>query len=239
MAEIELKINDIERRLENIENMLLHGNTSPLIKLRARSIRTSDLSSITADMGTLTAGTIQTGTTAPYVTIDSDGILILNTLTGTAALRLETDGPDTVTEMRECEGGLAVSSDQADVVSFRLYDTEYQAGGANLRLQVECTAAQTFLRGYDASDTASFEIVNTFASGDTEINGLDAGDLKLSSASGQVVFADDIEPAVDASLYLGDYEKGFAGLVLADDSDGKWYAITSHNGAVTITEVTS
>lgn len=220
-------IGGLDERVEHIENVLFHGAST--MKLQVRQIRATKLG----------ASIIQTGATAPYVKMDADGILIVNDLAGDAALRLRSYTPNTTTEIRECEGGIAISSDQTDVVSFRLFDTAFSAGATNRRLNAEFSALSGGITLSDNSDADTFRIYGTYSDGDTYLEGLDAGDLVLKSASAQVTVDDDLEPEADDTYYLGDYSKGFKGLILKDTTDGKWYSIRSTNGAVVIAEVTS
>lgn len=221
---------EITMRVENLENMLLHGVMSPLVKVTARQIRATVQ---------IRATLIRTDTTAPYSKLDADGLLVVNDLAGNAAIRIENDPTDTISELRECEGGIAISSDQADYVTFRLYDTSFQASATQRRLNIEFTSATGRFEMADASDDTTFQILSTYSSGDVELKGLDSGDLILSSTSAQVTCTDDFEPTTDDTYYLGDYQKAWKGVIVADKSDSKYYLITTDAGAIDVTEVAS
>lgn len=216
----------LDERVEHIENVLFHGAST--LKLQVRQIRASKLG----------ASIIQTGTSVPYVKMDADGLLIVNGLAGNAALRLKNDPTNTTTEIREAEGGLAISSDVADVCSLRLFDTAFTSGTGNRRFNLEFSALAGEMRFADNADLDTFRIYCTYSDGDTQLEGLDAGDLVLKSASAQVSCANDFEPEAN-TLLLGDYQRAWAGLIVLDQTDGKYYRIHTDSGAVHVTEVTS
>ncbi len=217
----------LDERVEHIENVLFHGAST--LKLQVRQIRATKLG----------ASIIQTAFKAPYVKIDSDGVLIVNDLAGDAALRLKSYTPNTTTEIRECEGGIAISSDRADVVSFRLFDTAFSAGATNRRLNAEFTALSGGITLSDNADADTFRIYGVYSDGTTTVEGLDSGNLILKSASAQVTVANDLEPETDDTYYAGDFQKGWKGIIVKDTANSKWYSIRSTNGAVVIAEVAS
>jgi hypothetical protein len=221
-----ISLKALDDRVENLEAMLLHGG-SPLVRLKVRSMRTTSI----------TSGTIKTSLSVPYVQIDSAGVLIVSGLAGSAVLRLKNDPTSTITEFREDDGGVAISSDQTNTVSLRLYDTAY--GAPNQRMELTHSTTQSLLEFMDTSEVSTFQIRNVYAAGTVEINSLDSGDLMLSSASAQVTVDSDFEPETDDTLWLGDYGKAWKGLQLKDTTDGKWYKVVSTNGALVISEETS
>ena len=216
----------LDERVEHIENVLFHGAST--LKLQLRQIRATKIG----------ASIIQTGATAPYVKIDADGILIVNDLAGDAALRLKSYTPNTTTEIRECEGGIAISSDQANAVSFRLFDTAFSAGATNRRLNAEFTSLSGGITLSDNADADTFRIYGTYSDGKTYLESLDSGNLVLKSAA-SVSLANDLKAETDDTYYLGRFQAAFKGVVVKDTANGKWYSIRSTNGAVVIAEVAS
>lgn len=271
-------------RLDRIEGALFRGIMDPTIQIGASSIQCLTLSSISANLGTVTAGTLigatmktsatvgalsagqgiiintshfaaynstgdmqfeidsatgvaRTGTSAPYAQLSDEGLLVVNTLGGTSGLKLKTATLDTISSIQEIEGGVGISSDQTDVVKFALYDTAI--GSSNLRLNFAGSATSSDLELYDASGIKKFTIQNLYSSDATTISNLGTGDLVLASASAQVGVSNDVEPSVNNTYYLGDYLKGWKGVILYDQTDSKYYLLHLDSGAVHVTEVTS
>ena len=286
LAQTNLLPSAVGERLNMIEAALFQGVVSPLVRISASNIDVISLSAISANIGTVTAGTLigtlfetsatvgegtdgegilinadhiaaynttgdlqfeidsatgvaRTGTSAPYAQLSDAGLSVYSTNTSEAGLYLNNSDTGTVSTIREADGGVAFVSDQTDICLFRMYDTEYDAGVTNLREEHGYTSAAGYIKMLDSADAEMFSITVTHATDLVEIASLGTGDLRLISGSGFVSFSDDAIPDTDATLTLGDYQLGWAGIVLADDSDGKWYRITSHNGAVTIAEETS
>jgi very-short-patch-repair endonuclease len=277
-------VDALSARVDHIEGSLYRGIMDPSIRIVGSSVQVATLSSISANLGTVTAGTLigttfktsatvgeatvgagvlingthfaaynstgdlqfeivaatgvaRTGVTAPYAELSDEGLLIVNNLSGSAGLHLKNDPTNTTTELREAEGGLAVTSDVTDQVKFEMYDTSYSP--ANLRLGFGASASAGAIRLYDTDGTATLLLRTVYSSGDSEVTGLAAGNLVLNSASAQVVVGNDLEPSVDDTYYLGDFQMGWKGVILRDQVTAKWYKVTVNSGVVTATEVTS
>jgi len=274
----------VGERLDMIEAALFRGVVSPLVRISASNIDVISLSAISANIGTVTAGTLigtlfetsatvgegvdgegilinadhiaaynttgdlqfeidsatgvaRTGVAAPYAKLSDAGLSVYSTNTSEAGLYLNSSDTGTVSTIREADGGIAFVSDQADICLFRMYDTEYDAGVTNLRLEVSFTSAAGYWKMLDHLDTEMFSVTVTDATDLVEIASLGTGDLRLISGSGQVSVSDDLEPDTDNTLYLGDFERGFKGLIVHDQTDGNDYLVHTDNGAIHVTIV--
>ena len=275
------QITELEGRVDMLEGALFNAVASPLVRIAAQNIQVSQLSAISANLGTVTAGTYKTsatvgeaadgqgilidedhiaaydssgdlqfeidsatgvartGTSAPYAQLSDAGLTVYSTNTSNSGLFLTNSTTSTTTSLRECMGGLAIVGDQTDAVVLRVYDTAYDPGATNLRYEFLASSGGSSISLRDNAEDEVFRLECVYTDGTVEFQGLDSGDLKLSSASGQVVFSCDIEPSANDTYYLGDYGKAFKGLIVEDKTDGKNYLITTDSGAIDVSEVTS
>ena len=221
MGELEASVSLIKDRVDILEGAIFNAIGNPLVRISAQNIQVSTLSAISANLGTVTAGTYKTsatvgevtngqgiiinsshiaaydsigdlqfeidaatglartGISAPYAALSDSGLTVYSTNTSNSGLFLNNTTTSTVSDIRECMGGMAISSDQSEYCVFRVYDTAYDVGTTNLRFELLGADGANYFYMRDEDDAEIFRIETTTSTGVATF----AGDLLFGEAA--------------------------------------------------------